>query len=33
VGERKGLGARLLDRLAGGLDDLRARLEQERQSG
>jgi ATP-dependent Clp protease ATP-binding subunit ClpA len=33
VEERKGLGARLLDRLAGGLDDLRARFERERQSG
>jgi ATP-dependent Clp protease ATP-binding subunit ClpA len=33
VAERKGLGARLLDRFAGGLDDLHARVEQERQSG
>lgn len=33
VEERKGLGARLLDRFAGGLDDLRARIERERQSG
>lgn len=33
MGERKGLGARLLDRLAGGLDDLRDRIERQRQSG
>jgi ATP-dependent Clp protease ATP-binding subunit ClpA len=33
VAERKGLGARLLDRLAGGVDDVRARIERERQSG
>ena len=33
IGERKGLGARLLDRLAGGLDDLRDGIERERQSG
>lgn len=33
AGERKGLGARLLDRLAGGLDSLPDRIQREGQSG
>jgi hypothetical protein len=33
VDERKGLGGRVLDRLAGGLDEVRARIERQRQSG